>query len=172
MILVIVYLVAVVVANLAVAQFGPSASIVSAFLFIALDMTTRDALHERWKGNLMLPRLFGLILVGSALSWLINRDAEKIAIASAAAFAAAGAADTLVYWLLGSKDRYIKVNGSNVASALADSIVFPVLAFGFPVLVWVIVGQFVAKVVGGAIWYVILRRYMGSKSGDSPENKT
>jgi len=49
MILVSLYLVAIVAANLSVAYFGASASIFNAFLFIGLDLTTRDLLHEQWR---------------------------------------------------------------------------------------------------------------------------
>jgi len=49
----------------------------------------------------------------------------------------------------------VRVNGSNVVSAAVDSVVFPTLAFG-SFLPWVILGQFLAKVAGGAVWSLIL----------------
>jgi hypothetical protein len=49
--LIIGYLAAIMAANLLVVQFGPSIAIVSAFLFIGLDLTTRDYLHEAWRGR-------------------------------------------------------------------------------------------------------------------------
>lgn len=158
LVIVSAYLLAVISANLAVAKFGPSATVVSAFLFIALDMTSRDTLHDRWRGRQFPLRMGALILAGSILSWLLNRDAAPIAIASSVAFGASGVADTLTYWFLGDNARYVKVNGSNVVSALVDSLVFPALAFGFPLLWGIVLGQFVAKTVGGAMWYVILAR--------------
>lgn len=48
---IMLYLVAIVLANLSVAQFGPSVTILNAFLFIGLDLTARDKLHEVWRGN-------------------------------------------------------------------------------------------------------------------------
>ena len=45
---VVLYLFAIVAANLLVARFGPSVTIINAFLFIGLDLTTRDGLHEAW----------------------------------------------------------------------------------------------------------------------------
>jgi uncharacterized PurR-regulated membrane protein YhhQ (DUF165 family) len=102
-----------------------------------------------------------LIGAGSLLSWLVNRDAGPIALASFVAFAASGAADTLTYHALRGRAWLVKVNGSNAVSAAVDSLVFPTLAFGM-LLPWVVLGQFVAKVAGGAAWAALL----GSRSGD------
>ena len=63
MILIIVYLSAIVLANLSVAAFGPEMSIVNAFLFIGLDLSTRDALHERWQGRNLWRRMLLLASV-------------------------------------------------------------------------------------------------------------
>lgn len=156
--LIALYLAAIVAANLLVAQFGPAVSVVNAFLFIGLDLTTRDALHERWQGKRLWWKMLLLIGSGSLLSWFLNRNAGPIALASFVAFAGAGVADTLIYWLLGDKNRFTKINGSNVVSAAADSFLFPVLAFGWPPLWGIIAGQFVAKVGGGFIWSIILFR--------------
>lgn len=55
------------------------------------------------------------------------------------------------------RPRMIKINGSNIASAAVDSVVFPTVAFG-SFLPIVTLGQFVAKVLGGFIWSLILNR--------------
>jgi hypothetical protein len=156
--LIALYLSAIIAANLLVAQFGPAVSIINAFLFIGLDLTTRDALHERWRGRQLWPKMLGLIAAGSLLSWFFNRNAGPIALASFVAFAGAGVADTLVYWILGDKSRFIKINGSNVVSSAVDSLLFPLIAFGWPLLWWVVIGQFAAKVGGGFVWSLILRK--------------
>lgn len=160
MILIVAYLVAIVVANISVAIFGPAISIVNAFLFIALDLTSRDTLHERWKnGNHFWRNMLGLIAVGSLLSALLNWNAAAIAVASFVAFLASNLADTVSYNLLGHRHVLIKMNGSNVVSAAVDSVVFPILAFGwYPGLPLIILGEFLAKVFGGAIWSWILTR--------------
>lgn len=153
--LVAVYLTAIVAANLLVARFGPSVTIINAFLFIGLDITTRDALHDRWHGRSLWPKMAALIAAGSALSWLLNRNAGPIALASFAAFAASGVVDAAVYALLGKAARLVRVNGSNVLSAAVDSLVFPTLAFGG--LLWpIVLGQFAAKVLGGFVWSLLL----------------
>lgn len=156
--LVLLYLVAIVLANLSVATFGASVTIINAFVFIGLDLTTRDALHERWHGSHLWARMLALIGAGSVLSAVLNWNAAPIAIASFAAFLCAGLTDTLVYQALGDRARLVKMNGSNIVSAAVDSIVFPALAFGFPLLVPVMVGQFLAKTIGGGIWSLILAR--------------
>lgn len=152
------YLVAIVLANLSVATFGPDVTIVNAFIWIGLDLTTRDALHERWHGQHLRRNMALLILAGSALSALLNANALPIAIASCIAFAGAGLADTLVYTALGEHSRAVRINGSNVVSAAVDSLLFPLLAFGWPLLWGIVLGQFVAKVFGGALWYMVLSR--------------
>lgn len=156
MIYVILYLVAIVLANLTVAAFGPGMVIVNAFLFIGLDLTARDHLHDAWRGNKLLPKMTALIAAGSILSWLLNRDAGQIALASFVAFATAATVDALVYHLLGKYPRWLRINGSNIPSALVDSLVFPTLAFG-AFLPLIVLGQFIAKVLGGFAWSLVFR---------------
>jgi hypothetical protein len=155
-ILIGLYLTAIVAANLSVAHFGPSVAVLNAALFIGLDLTVRDALHERWHGAHLRRNMGLLIVAGSLLSWLLNADAARIALASCAAFGLAAVADTLVYVALGHRARLVKMNGSNVVSAAVDSVVFPALAFGFPLMFGIMAGQFAAKVGGGFVWSVIL----------------
>lgn len=158
MLLITVYLIAIVLANLSVSMFGPSVTIVNAFVFIALDLSTRDRLHEQWQGRDLWRNMLLLIGTGSLLSALVNWNAAPIALASFGAFLAAGIVDAIVYQLLGERSRLVKMNGSNLFSAAVDSIVFPALAFGFPLMWGIVIGQFVAKVVGGAIWAYLLTR--------------
>jgi hypothetical protein len=158
MIYIVMYLAAIVAANLLVAQFGPAVTILNAVLFIGLDLSARDNLHDAWHGRGLLPRMATLIAAGSILSYALNRNAGPIALASFAAFALAASADTLAYALLGGRARLLKVNGSNLVSAAVDSVTFPALAFGFPLLVGVMLGQFAAKVLGGFAWSLLLAR--------------
>jgi uncharacterized PurR-regulated membrane protein YhhQ (DUF165 family) len=159
------YLAAIVAANLSVAAFGPSISIVNAFLFIALDLTAGDRLHEAWRHNGLLPKTALLIASGSALSYalalLLPSSAPpdvvaRIALASLIAFALSAALDRLCYHLLRDRAYLVKVNGSNLVSAAADSLIFPTLAFG-ALLPWIVMGQFAAKVIGGTLWAYLLR---------------
>src|SRR5690606_27356145 len=132
--LIILYLAAVVLANLSVAHFGPSVAVLNAFLFIGLDLTARDSLHEHWQGHNLWLKMLALIAGGSLLSAALNWNAAPIALASFIAFAGAGVADTLAYTWLGQRARLWRMNGSNIAGAAVDSVLFPALAFGFPLL--------------------------------------
>lgn len=155
--LILAYLAAIVAANLSVTHFGPSAAILNSFLFIGLDLTCRDRLHELWRGRQLWPRMAALIAAGSLISYALNRDAGPIAVASFVAFASAGVADAFVYHLLRRQDWLIRANGSNLVSAAIDSAVFPTIAFR-QLLPLVIFGQFLAKTLGGAGWALILNR--------------
>ena len=150
-----VYLAAIVAANLSVAAFGPAASILNAFLFIGLDLTTRDALHDRWHDDHLILRMGGLIAVGGAISFALNAGAGQIAVASTVAFALAAIVDGLVYAALGDRAYLVRVNGSNIPAAAVDSLVFPTIAFG-AFLPLVVLGQFAAKVAGGFVWSLVL----------------
>lgn len=159
------YLAAIVAANLSVATFGPSITILNAFLFIALDLTSGDRLHEAWAGRGLIWKMGALISAGSALSYALALllpsslppdMVARVALASLIAFSASAALDRLCYHLLRDRAYLIKVNGSNLVSATADSLIFPALAFG-AFLPWIVLGQFVAKVIGGALWAYVLR---------------
>ena len=155
MVYVLMYLIAIVAANLTVATWGPQMTIVNAFLFVGLDLTCRDRLHDAWRDDGLAWKMGALIAAGSALSWLVNRDAGQIALASFVAFAAASTVDAAVYHLLRGRVWWQRVNGSNALSAAVDSLVFPTIAFG-ALLPAIVLGQFVAKVAGGTMWSVVL----------------
>jgi queuosine precursor transporter len=158
MIYVGMYLAAIVAANLLAARFGPAVTVLNAFLFIGLDLTARDSLHEAWNGRGLWWKMGILIATGSALSFALNRDAGPIALASFVAFASAGMIDALVYHRLLHLPRWLRINGSNVPSAFTDSLVFPTLAFGG--FLWpIVLGQFAAKVLGGFVWSLAFRAF-------------
>jgi len=151
------YLAAIVAANLLTAWLGPWVTPINAFLFIGLDITARDSLHDAWHGRGLWWKMALLIGAGSALSWALNRNAGPIALASFVAFAASSTVDGLVYGALLKRDRMQRVNGSNLAGAAVDSLVFPVLAFGWPPDPWIVYGQFTAKTAGGLFWSLVLK---------------
>lgn len=153
--LVIGYLLAIVTANLLAARFGPVVTVLNAFCFIGLDLSTRDQLHARWQGRRLWPRMFLLIGSGGLLAFLLGGN-ERIALASCIAFIASGSADALVYHSLGHRTRLTRINGSNLAGAVVDSLLFPLLAFGWPLSWAIVLGHILAKVAGGAIWARVL----------------
>lgn len=160
--LVSAYLAAIVAANLSIAHWGPQAAIYNAFLFIGLDLTTRDRLHDLWHGRL-IRNMALLIVSGSALSYVLGLwlgsgpFVGRIALASMVAFGAAATADAIAYHYLRKRDWYERVNGSNIIGAGVDSLVFVALwPFGFQFTyaftLWV------AKVAGGVFWAMLLKR--------------
>lgn len=157
MLAIALYIAAIVAANLTVAALGPWVSPINAFLLIGLDLALRDRLHERWQGKGLWPRMLGLIALAGLVSWWLNPAAGRIAIASVTAFCAAGLVDALVYQSLKGRPFLQRSNGSNIAAALVDSLVFPTLAFG-ALLPGIVALQFAAKSAGGAIWSYLLWR--------------
>ncbi len=151
MLLIGVYVLAMVAANLIVWKLGPSASPYIAFVLIGLDLTLRDVMHDRISRWQML----AVVLAGGLITWALNPTAAQIAIASAVAFTASAMADWLAYELLRGNSWAIRSNGSNVVGAAVDSVLFPTLAFGV-LLPNIVLLQFAAKVMGGAIWSVLL----------------
>ena len=154
---VIIYLVAIVLANLTLLLFGPTASIFNAFILIGLDLSLRDKLHDQWYGKNLWLKMLALICGGSAITVALNWEALPIAIASATAFLASGIGDALLYAKLRNYKFLIRSNGSNVAGSALDSVIFPTMAFGV-FMPEIIIGQFVAKIAGGAVWSFILSR--------------
>ena len=165
MILVFIYLLAVVLANMLILWLGPQAAVITAFLFIGLDLSLRDKLHDQWHGKQLWWKMLALICGGSAISIVLNWDALPIAWASATAFLAAGVGDALVYAGLRKKRFMIRANGSNVVGSAIDSIVFPTLAFGV-FMPEIVLGQFVAKFVGGFLWSLVLQKYFSKDEED------
>lgn len=157
MLFVILYIAAIVCANLSVAHFGPWVSPINAFLLIGLDLAIRDHLHDQWRDKLLWPRMLGLIAAAGAISYALNPASGKIALASVVAFCAAGLVDSVVYHLLRRKGYMVRTNGSNATAAMVDSMLFPTIAFGgfMPAIVAL---QFAAKVCGGGLWAWALHR--------------
>jgi hypothetical protein len=153
--LVLLYLAAIVVANLTVAAFGPAALYVNAFVLIGLDLSCRDRLHDSWRRQGLGWKMGLLILTGSCLSWLLSPTAGRVASASLVAFALAATGDALVYQVLQQQPYLVRSNGSNVVGAMVDSLAFPTLAFGeFSVVTSLL--QFCAKFLGGFLWSLLL----------------
>jgi hypothetical protein len=148
-----IYIAAIVAANLSVASFGPAVTPINAFFLIGLDLSLRDHLHERWRGNQLALRMGGLLLAAGAISFALNPASGRIAIASVIAFVVSNAIDAMVYQLLIKRGYLARSNGSNAAGALVDSALFPTIAFG-SVMPAIVVAQFAAKLVGGFFWSI------------------
>jgi uncharacterized PurR-regulated membrane protein YhhQ (DUF165 family) len=139
-------------ANLSVAAFGPSVTPINAFVLIGLDLALRDWLHVRIKPL----QMGGLIIATGLITYGLNPSAGQIAIASAIAFTAAAVVDWGTFARLKGSWLF-RANGSNVAGAAVDSILFPTIAFG-TIMPHIVIAQFVAKICGGLIWSLILNK--------------
>lgn len=150
------YLLAIVTANWAVSVYGQTALPVTAVLLIPFDLVTRDVLHEHWHGRHLWPKMATLIFTGSALSAALSLP---VAVASFAAFAAAGFSNAVVYRVLWSRSRMVRMNGSNAVAAIVDSLTFPSIAFSV-VDYGLCAAQATSKFAGGLVLtylYVVLR---------------
>lgn len=154
---IIIYIATLVAANLAVAWFGPAIMPIVAFLFIGLDLTLRDSLHDRWRGKHLWPRMLALIVVAGLVSYVLNPASGAIAVASVVAFSLASLADAAAYQLLAGRSWSVRANGSNVVGATVDSLVFPLLAFG-TALPSIVAAQLAAKIIGGMVWAAVISR--------------
>jgi len=149
---VLVYAAAMTLANLSVATWGPWVSPINAFVLIGLDLALRDWLHVRLKAW----QMGALIACTGLLTYALNPAAGQIAVASACAFSAAALVDWATFARLRGSWLF-RANGSNVAGAAVDSLIFPTLAFG-ALMPHIVAMQFVAKVAGGAMWAALLSR--------------
>lgn len=153
------FLAAAAAANLTIAELGPSAAPWVALGLVALDLVTRDALHDRVEGLARVALLAALVAGGALIAYLVNRDAGDVALASSAAFAAALTVDSLVYHAARRLPWLERSNLSNVASAIVDSVVFVAIAFpGF--LEDVALSQATAKIAGGLVFALLLERLL------------
>lgn len=154
---VLIYISAIVAANLSIAEFGPWVSPINSFVLIGLDLTLRDKLHDKWRNSMLWTRMLGLIASAGAISMAINTASGMIAIASMVAFCAAALVDAAVYQATIAKPFMIRANASNIAGSLADSLIFPTIAFG-AILPGIVAMQFGAKVLGGLLWAAFIAR--------------
>jgi hypothetical protein len=153
--MVYIYIFSLTIANLLAAWLGPWFSPINAFVLIGLDLVLRDKLHDRWQGDRLALRMFGMIAAAGLISWLINKDAGIIAIASVVSFMVAMTVDAVIYQRLKNLPWWQRANGSNIGGAATDSVLFPTIAFG-SLMPEIVLLQFAAKVGGGFIWSLVI----------------
>jgi queuosine precursor transporter len=131
---------------------------------IGFIITTRDYLHDQWHGSWLPVRMGLLIFLGSIVSYAVNADVAKIAIASSLAFALSETVNAIVYHPLLKKGVpwLTRVNIGNAPNAITDSLVFVTLAFGWMPIV--ILLQILAKVAGGLLWSIAYTAWKEQKT--------
>lgn len=155
MIRIILYLTAFIIANFLVLFFGKYGLLLSSLFLIPFDFVMRCFFHENWKGKDLILKLGLIVLSASVLTFLINFNAQNIAIGSAGGFISAQIFAGIFYQLFINKSYFFKVNGSDAIGILVDSIVFQFLAFG-TFNIYIMISQFILKIIGGLFWYWIL----------------
>jgi hypothetical protein len=150
------YIAAIALANVLVTKYGYAALPFTAFAIIPFDMTARNVLHELWREKWLVPKMAALIFCGASVSFVLGGASLPVCVASFAAFATAGAVDSVVYQLLFDRTPLVKMNASNGAAAITDSIVFPLVAFGSLALP-IMVAQAGMKFLGGCLWSLAAR---------------
>lgn len=155
MIKIILYLTAFIIANFLVLYFGKYGLLLSSLFLIPFDFVMRCFFHETWKGKELILKLGLIVLSASVLTYLINYNAQNIAIGSAGGFISAQIFAGIFYQLFINKSYFFKVNGSDAVGILVDSIVFQLLAFG-SLNIYIMLSQFILKIIGGLFWYWIL----------------
>jgi queuosine precursor transporter len=147
---ILIYAIALTLANLSITHFGPASIPVNAFFLIGLDLALRNWIALKINARQML----SLIAVAAAMSWALNPESGRIAAASFGAFSLSALVDWATFrtvrgaWLR-------RCLGGVTAGAAVDSLAFPLLA-GFSLAY--APGLFAAKVAGGALWAWMLAR--------------
>ncbi len=158
--LIALYLAAIVAANQIITEHGPSAVLYVGAGLIAFNLVARDALHDAFEAHRFV-KMAALIITGAILSYVLNADAAKIALASGAAFAASEAVDALTYHAMRWRPWLERCNSSNVLSATVDTLVFFQLAFD-AVPIALAFAQVCAKVAGGVVYSLAMERRRGA----------
>lgn len=155
-IVIALFLVSFVAANLIVKHFGAYGLWISSFTLIPLDFICRCLIHERYSGTRLVVLLFLLTAAAAVLTYLINADAKFIALASIAGFAAAQVGAGIFYQIHKENESwFFKVNISDLIAIIFDSIVFQLVAFS--TVTWAVTGgQILIKFAGGLLWYYII----------------
>ena len=106
MIYVVLYLAAIVLANILILLYNPDTVSMTwalvaetgiSFFLIGLDLSIRDKLHDYWQNRNLWPKMVTLIVSGSLITIFFNLEALQIAFASCSAFLLAGLTDALIY---------------------------------------------------------------------------
>jgi uncharacterized PurR-regulated membrane protein YhhQ (DUF165 family) len=151
--LVLVFLGAVVAANLIVTHYGVSSVYYVAAGLIGLDLITRDRLADAW-GTKRWRNMLLMIAAGGAISYYLNRNAATVALASTVAFAGSEGLEAVMYHLFRFQPWNKRAPAAAIFGAVADSVIFISIAFGFTFQVVYL--QSMCKIGGAAIWTLVI----------------
>jgi uncharacterized PurR-regulated membrane protein YhhQ (DUF165 family) len=149
------YLIAFTLANFTVLWFGANGLIFTALFLIPFDFVMRCMFHEQWKGIELILKLGALVCVSGLITFLINREAQEIALASVGGFVSAQIIAGIFYQTVINKSYFVKVNGSDSLGIIFDSLIFQIIAFGV-ITPSITISQILLKIAGGLFWYWII----------------
>jgi uncharacterized PurR-regulated membrane protein YhhQ (DUF165 family) len=168
----VIYIAAVLVANLTATWFLPlpifGQVAVGTFVF-GFTFTQRDRMHRH--GRRFVYTVIFLAAFLSAMLSVFGQVPPRIILASVIAIVLSETVDTEIYQRLLAKSWWHRVLSSNAVSIPLDSIFFNLVAFlgvaGFPAsfLVSLIVGEIVVKFAVGALTAVWRSRYDKQPAG-------
>ncbi|MBN7300816.1 VUT family protein [Mycobacteroides abscessus subsp. bolletii] len=122
----------------------------SGVLFAGAQLTLRDLIHER------LGARWTLVVIAASAPLTMIVASAAMAVASIVTFLAAEAADLAVYSRLRRRGYVTAVLGSNLVSALVDSMMFLTLAFGAAVAVSGAAGMTVGKLEASVVTLAVV----------------
>lgn len=140
------------VANLAVVTFGVWITPFNALVIIGAEIVIRDRIQYKYG---FAYSIFSCLAAG-VVTVLITPSSLKIAIASVASIVIAGIVAGIAFKLR-EGSFYKKSFSANIFAAAADSLVFPLVAFG-AFMPYVTMAQFCAKTLGASIILLIMRK--------------
>lgn len=149
-------------ANLSIAYFGPWFLPVTAFVSVGISMVARDYLNDIWSelpGGFWL-RMFSMIVAAALLSFAVDSSAGTVALASVCAITGSAIIETLIFMSVIRFNWLIRSNASSFTGAVADSMIFPLVAFGYGNVdgFWLLVlTQTATKSFGGFFWSLVFR---------------
>lgn len=165
---ILLYLLAIVTANVVTASFAPMEFglfiVPYGTLFIGFTFILRDLVQNKY-GRKLTYGIIGVALLLSALTSYMLGDSLMIVMASALSFLFAETADTEIYTRL-EKPMHIRVLYSGLVGGLLDSAIFVVVGLspigaGFlpwDLVIYAIIGQVVVKSVLQFAGAFILRK--------------
>ena len=163
----VLYIAAVVAANLLVKHYGPQAAPAIAFVAVAAVLIFRDQFADlvgsRTRSQVLQA---GLIALGALATYLINENAATIAKASVIAFAASELTEQAVYLGLRNRPWMERAPWAAVPAAAVDSVLFITIAFSFNF--WIIAAQFGCKVGGAYLWANAIDRWKARSGQPRP----
>jgi uncharacterized PurR-regulated membrane protein YhhQ (DUF165 family) len=157
--MVFLFLAAFIAANLIVKHFGIYGLVLSSFVLIPFDFVCRCLIHEKLQGKRLVLLLSGLTVAAAVITYIINRDALRVALGSIAGFTAAQFFAGAFYQNVKREGSwFLKVNISDLIAIVFDSIAFQLVAFNtFDPLV--LIAQMGIKFAGGLLWYYIIFKW-------------